>query len=91
MATLLRKGKTSWNIEIECTGTGWANKDIPCQSLWKADYTDLRTTVRDLMGSLTYHVYFICPRCNCNTDVDMKLIPQHIFTGIQNQKGPPTE
>lgn len=75
-----------WNLEVVCTGKSWnQNGKIPCGSFLELDSNDIFkrewSKYPDRKG-ISYG--FVCPVCNCFTEIEDNDIPKHLKDMARN-------
>lgn len=63
-----------WSLEARCTGECWEQKQKPCYGNFKLVDGDI--VKRISRGETCYG--FICPDCNCFTEINEKQIPYDV-------------
>lgn len=61
-----------WSIEARCTGEGWGQNHKPCYGNFKLVDGDI---VKRIFGEGEKCYGFICPDCNCFTEISEKQLP----------------
>lgn len=93
---VLKKGYENdklWKTEKSCTGKGWEQEGNrhPCGALLEVSALDIYYRDHNFMGRGSERYYgFICPECNCFTEIDTDRIPDYVknnskeYIGIDN-------
>lgn len=76
----------NWKLEVECTGVHNMNGGTPCGRSWELDSSDIVKRKLCVLDTNIDTYGFICPECNCFTQLNKDHIPQVIIQRLQSQK-----
>lgn len=81
-----RKPFENWNLQVDCTGKNWNQEGkVPCGSTLEIDANDIIKRKWNKYPDESGNDYgFICPVCGCFTEINNKLLTEHLMDMAKN-------